>query len=142
MPPDAIGRLSGTVTVTNIDPDRAAPDKVVVLADDLIWSSRLVAAAGTAGGAPEAVSSPTAFARAVEAGAAAVIVDLGGRTYDGVAQVRRAAQAGCRVIAVAQHDDLPLRRQALEAGARRVFSYNKLFHDGPRMIEALLAEDP
>ena len=131
-------------TVTVIDTDTTpdlAPVKVLVLADDLIWSSRLVAAARRAGGRPEALRSAASFAQAVEAGASVVIVDLGGRTYDGIAQVRRAAQAGRQVIAVAQHDDLALRRRALDAGARRVFSYNKLFSDGPKVVEQLLAGD-
>ncbi len=131
-------------TVTAIDTDARpdlAPVKVLVLADDLIWSSRLVAAARRAGGKPEAVRSSASFSQAVEAGASVVIVDLGGRTYDGIAQVRRAVEAGRQVIAVAQHDDLALRRRALDAGARRVFSYNKLFSDGPKVVEQLLAGD-
>ncbi len=127
------------MTVIDTEPDLATPPRVVVLADDLIWASRLVAAVRTAGGDPVATSSAAAFSAAVEDSAIPAIVDLGGRSYDGVAQVRRAAQAGRPVLAVAQHDDLPLRRLALEAGALRVFSYNKLFHDGPQVMAALLA---
>lgn len=67
-----------------------------------------------------------------------VIVDLNGRAYDGVETVRAAAQKGHRVLAVGQHEDLQLRKQALAAGARRVFSYNKLFTDGPNVVAALI----
>ena len=43
------------------------------------------------------------------------------------------------VIAVAQHDDSATRKRALTAGARRVFSYNKMFSDGPQVVADLLA---
>jgi hypothetical protein len=42
---------------------------------------------------------------------------------------------------VAQHDDQPTRKRALEAGALRVFSYAKLFTDGPQVIERWLAAE-
>lgn len=71
---------------------------------------------------------------------APVIVDLNGRAYDGVEAVRSATAAGHRVLAVGQHEDLELRRRALAAGARRVFSYNKLFSDGPNVVTALLGD--
>ncbi|MDP8904561.1 MAG: hypothetical protein M3N29_04490 [Chloroflexota bacterium] len=99
---------------------------VCVVADDLIWASRLVAAVERAGAAP------------VRDGGDAVVVDLNGRTYDGVAAVARAAASGRPTIAVGQHEDVALRKRALAAGARRVYSYNKLHADGPRVIAALL----
>jgi DNA-binding NarL/FixJ family response regulator len=100
---------------------------VRVVADDLIWASRLVAAVERAG------------ARPVRSGGQAVIVDLGGRAYDGVDQVAQASAAGLPTIAVAQHEDSALRRRALTAGARRVFSYNKMFSDGPQVVADLVA---
>lgn len=100
---------------------------VRVVADDLIWASRLTAAVKRAGATP------------VREGGAAVIVDLGGRAYDGIATVAAAADGGQTVIAVAQHDDSETRRRALAAGARRVFSYNKMFSDGPRIVADLVA---
>jgi DNA-binding NarL/FixJ family response regulator len=100
---------------------------VRVVADDLIWASRLTAAVERAG------------ARPVHEGGDAVIVDLNGRAYDGIAAVAAAAQDGGTVIAVAQHDDTATRRRALAAGARRVFSYNKMFSDGPQIVADLIA---
>jgi DNA-binding NarL/FixJ family response regulator len=86
------------------------------------------------------VKSPDRLSAALESAAdgPVVIVDLNGRTYDGVDAIRAASTAGATVLAVGQHEDLALRRRALAAGARRVFSYNKLFSDGPRVIGALL----
>lgn len=113
---------------------------VLVVADDLIWASRLTAAVKLAGAQSTTVRSATQLAaRLVEQPAAAVIVDLNGRAYDGLEAVRLAAAAGSPVLAVGQHEDLELRRRALAAGARRVFSYNKLFADGVRVVGALLA---
>ena len=99
---------------------------VRVVADDLIWASRLQAAVQKAGAAP------------VRYGGDAVVVDLNGRTYDGVSAVAEAAANGTPTIAVGQHEDLELRKRALAAGARRVYSYNKMHTDGPRLVAALL----
>ena len=99
---------------------------VRVVADDLIWASRLMAAVERAGATP------------VREGGEAVIVDLNGRAYDGIAAVAAAAVGGRTVIAVAEHDDRDTRRRALAAGARRVFSYNKMFSDGPQVVADLV----
>ena len=113
---------------------RAAPAvsgaPVNVIADDLIWSSRLRAAVERAGGRPSVAGSNAAAVTP----ATLVIVDLNGRAYDGVAAVATAAENGVMVIAVGQHEDLALRKSALAAGAQRVYSYNKMFTDGPRVI--------
>ena len=49
-----------------------------------------------------------------------MIVDLTARAYDGIAAIAEAHAAGRPVLAVGQHDDVALRRQALAAGADRV----------------------
>jgi DNA-binding response OmpR family regulator len=103
---------------------------VAVLADDLIWSTRLVAHLRRAGAEPVPVQTLDAL-RAALPKAEAVVVDLTALRYDGVEAVREAAAAGRRVIAVGQHDDTELRKRALTAGAERVYAYRKLFEDGP-----------
>jgi DNA-binding response OmpR family regulator len=70
-----------------------------------------------------------------------VIVDLTARAYDGVAAVALAHAGGRPVLAVGQHDDVALRRRALDAGADRVHPYRRLFDDGPRQIAAWLARE-
>lgn len=127
---------------------------VAVVADDLIWASRLVEAVSRAGAIPVRLSSETQLATILEADAVAelpddereralvgVIVDLFGRRFDGVGAVERAAAAHKPVIAVAEHDDQVTRKRALSAGASRVFSYNKFFTDGPRLVEGWLARE-
>jgi hypothetical protein len=105
---------------------------VAVVADDLIWASRLRAAVENAGAHPVTARS----APAIDAPYA--VVDLNGRGYDGITAVRDAAEAGATVLAVGQHEDVELRKAALAAGARRVLSYNKLFNDGPTVITRLI----
>lgn len=113
---------------------------VIVVADDLIWSSRLRAAVDRAGTTSVVARTALELATALadSPAEAPVIVDLNGRAYDGVEAVRAAAQAEHRVLAVGQHEDIELRRRALAAGARRAFSYNKLFSDGPAVVSSLL----
>ncbi len=113
---------------------------VLVLADDLIWSSRLTSLLRSLGARPLAVASEEVFrSRLPEARHA--IVDLTARSYDGVAATAEAAGTGLAVVCVGQHDDRELRRRALAAGATRVFAYRKLFEDGPRTLSLWLATE-
>jgi DNA-binding response OmpR family regulator len=118
----------------------ASARAVAVLADDLIWATRLADALGAAGAEPRRVRRLDDL-RALLAGGTVsfVIVDLTARAYDGVEAVRAAAAAGARIVAVGQHDDAVLRKAALAAGAERVYAYRKLFEDGPRTLGAWLA---
>ncbi|MFN8622675.1 MAG: hypothetical protein U0869_18225 [Chloroflexota bacterium] len=83
---------------------------------------------------PAADRDPAAPPRVVGA-----IVDLFSRRGDATAAVARVHAARLPVIAVAEHDDLETRKRALDAGALRVFSYNRFFTDGPRLVGAWLA---
>ena len=112
--------------------------RVLVLADDLIWSTRLIEQVRAAGADAAPVRTLAALSQALPA-ADAVIVDLTARAYDGVVAVRRASEAGRRVLAVGQHDDADVRRRALAAGADRVFAYRKLFEDGPATLRGWLS---
>ena len=117
----------------------AAESSVIVVADDLIWESRLREAVERAGARSFVARGVGALqSKLQETPESVVIIDLNGHNYGGVEAVRTAAAAGRRVLAVGQHEDLDLRRLALAAGARRVFSYNKLFNDGPNVVTALL----
>ena len=112
--------------------------RVAILADDLIWSTRLADGLRAAGAEPLPVRSLEAL-RAALPDADRVVVDLTARAYDGVAAIEEAHAAGRSVLAVGQHDEYDLRKRALAAGADRVFAYRKLFEDGPATLEAWLA---
>jgi hypothetical protein len=118
------------------EPD-AAP-RIAILADDLIWATRLADGVRRAGAQPVPVRSVTGLATALD-GAAGCIVDLTARAYDGVGALSEAAAAGVPAIAVGQHDDAPLRRAATAAGATRVFAYRALFEHGDRDLGAWIA---
>jgi hypothetical protein len=109
---------------------------VVIVADDLIWSTRLAEAVTAAGGVPVRIRRLDDLFAAMD-GAKHAIVDLTARTYDPQRAIVEAA-ARLRVIAVGQHDDQPARRAALDAGAERVYAYRKLFEDGPATLQAWL----
>ncbi|MEA2607397.1 MAG: hypothetical protein QOI00_2154 [Chloroflexota bacterium] len=111
---------------------------VIVLADDLIWSTRLVGQVRAAGLEAVPARSAETFAAGL-AGADGAIVDLTSRAYDGLAAIAAARDAGVPVLAVGQHDDHVLRRDALAVGADRVLAYRKLFEDGPASIARWLA---
>ena len=111
--------------------------RIVVLADDLIWSTRLGAQVREAGAEPTVVRAADPFGAALAA-ADGAIVDLTSRAYDGLAAIAAARDAGVPVLAVGQHDDHVLRRNALAVGADRVLAYRKLFEDGPATIRRWL----
>jgi hypothetical protein len=115
----------------------AAAPRVIVLADDLIWATRLVDGVRRAGGVPIPARSAAAFASALP-DVDGVLVDLTARAYDGLAALGAAAGAGVPAIAVGQHDDAPLRAAAKAAGASRVYAYRALFERGDRELAAWL----
>jgi hypothetical protein len=113
------------------------PPRLAVLADDLIWATRLTSIARAAGAEPFAASTVERFIRSL-ARADAAIVDLALRGGDPGAGIVAAGAAGVPVVAVGPHEDLGARKRALAAGAIRVFAYSKLFDDGPRTLAAWL----
>ena len=113
------------------------PVRVGVLADDLIWSTRITSILRSAGVEPVPVRTQAALDQAAVSGA---IVDLTARAYDGIAAVRSATAAGRSVVCLAQHDDEPLRRAAFAAGARGVYPYRSLHEKGAAPLARWLRE--
>jgi DNA-binding NarL/FixJ family response regulator len=113
---------------------------IAVLADDLIWSSRICAAVEHAGAVAARQRGTEAVVRSLASGASAAVIDLNGRAYDGLAAVAEAVASGRPVVAIGQHEDLETRRQALDAGALAFYSYNRFFREGPTLIQKLLAQ--
>ncbi|MEZ0241680.1 MAG: hypothetical protein ACAH65_12870 [Chloroflexota bacterium] len=121
--------------------ERLAAPRVVVLADDLIWQTRLTTVLEDVGAQVVRARTAAAFEAAI-AGAEFAIVDLTARAYQPVPAIQLAHDGGLRVLGVGQHDDLAQRREALAAGAERVFAYRKLFEDGPATLSAWLEGNP
>jgi hypothetical protein len=114
--------------------------RVVVLADDLIWQTRLASVLEALGAHVHRTRTAADFEAAMT-GAAFAIVDLTARAYQPLPSIELADARGLRVLAVGQHDDLGQRKAALAAGAERVFAYRKLFEDGPATLRAWLEGD-
>lgn len=114
--------------------------RVAVVADDLIWSTRLSDQLLAVGARPSRARDRRAL-EALLPDVDAVIVDLTARAYDGIALVALASAAGRRVLAIGQHDDHERRRLAIEAGAERVLAYRRLADDGATVIGLWLATD-
>jgi len=120
---------------------RAAGDRrprIAVVADDLIWSTRLADGLRRAGADPLAVRAAGAVAAGIS-DVDGVIVDTSARAYDPLAVLRTAAAAGVPAIALAPHEAAELRRAAIAAGASRVHPYRVLFERGDRVLAAWLA---
>jgi hypothetical protein len=108
---------------------------VAVLADDLIWATRLDRLVRDAGGRPVAVRTLDALDRVLDGGRgdsqqppAGVVVDL--------------AAWGAAVVAVGQHDDRAGREAARMAGASAVHVYGRLFAAGPMVLGTWIGELP
>jgi DNA-binding NarL/FixJ family response regulator len=109
--------------------------RIAILADDLIWATRLATLVRATGADPVAARSMAALGTALAGGVERVIVDLTARGYDGVKAIAAAVGAGAAVLAVGQHDDVALRRRALEAGASRFVPYRLLAEaSGPAIV--------
>src|SRR5690242_17351737 len=88
---------SGTLPPALSDAAPASVQTVAILADDLIWSTRLADAVRAAGGQPRVLRRLEDLAATAAASApAAVIVDLTARAYDGLEAIRAAMVAGAR----------------------------------------------
>ena len=111
--------------------------RVAILADDLIWSSRLADLVRGVGADASPVRTAAGLAAALPE-VDRVIVDLTARGYDGIVAVSMAHEAGRPVLAIGQHDDAAARRAALAAGADRVHPYRRLHDSGPRLIREWL----
>jgi hypothetical protein len=126
--------------------DHLLTGAVVVVADDLMWSSRIGEAVRRAGAQPVVLGTGDELAVALEAqevgdrpSISGAVVDMAARRVDPADAIERIHAARLPVIAVAQHDDQVTRRRALAAGAGRVFSYRKFFEDGTHLVEGWLA---
>jgi DNA-binding response OmpR family regulator len=112
--------------------------RVLVLADDLIWADRLASSVTAAGAEAVRTREDRRFDSELTTGPRAAIVDLTARSYDGIDAVRRASSAGGPTRAVGPHDDHDHRKRALSAGAVRGLADRKLADDGPATIRAFL----
>lgn len=112
-----------------------------ILADDLIWATRLAGQGRTLGAQATTLKGVVELRDLIAHGAIGtrdlIAIDTTTRAEDPIVLVREAAAAG-RVLALVQHDDPALRAAALEAGALRAMPYPALFERGHAILAELL----
>ena len=116
--------------------------RLLVLADDLIWSTRLEGQGRTLGATVQrfTTTQPLMTALAAEPATPAdlVAIDATARAYDAEAAVRAVAATGARVLALVQHDAPEGRASLVAAGAMRAMPYRALFERGHAILAGLL----
>ena len=116
--------------------------RLLVLADDLIWATRLEGQGRTLGASVQrfTASEPLIAALVAEPATPAdlVAIDATARAYNAEAAVRAAAATGARVLALVQHDDPEGRASLIAAGAVRAMPYRALFERGHAILAGLL----
>ena len=116
--------------------------RLLVLADDLIWSTRLEGQGRTLGADVQRFATTEPLIAALTAHSATpadlVAIDATARAYDAEAAVRAAAATGARVLALVQHDDPEGRASLIAAGAVRAMPYRALFERGHAILAGLL----
>jgi hypothetical protein len=143
----------------------ACVTRIAVVADDLIWASRLTDAVRRAGAEPRPLTATAALAdtgvaladtsgalesgdhdaqarTAATEGCDGAIVDMALMTADPMIVIAALHGLGLPVLAVANHDDVAIRKRALAAGAGKVLAYRKLHDDGPATIAAWIESRP
>jgi DNA-binding response OmpR family regulator len=110
--------------------------RIAVLADDLIWATRLTDLVQAAGAEPVPARTLAHLERSLLE-VDGVVIDLTARAYDGIEAIKVARTARRSVLAVGQHDDVAGRREALEAGA--VFApYRRLVDGRSKLLDEWL----
>jgi phage terminase large subunit-like protein len=116
--------------------------RLLVLADDLIWATRLEGQGRTLGARVERFTTTQPLIAALAALPATpsdlVAIDATARAYDAEAAVRTVAATGARVLALVQHDDPEGRASLIAAGAVRAMPYRALFERGHAILAGLL----
>jgi phage terminase large subunit-like protein len=114
----------------------------LVLADDLIWATRLEGQGRTLGADVQRFSTPVPLLAALAAHPATsadlVAIDATARAYDTEAAIQAVTATGARVLALVQHDDPERRASLVAAGAVRAMPYRALFERGHAILAGLL----
>ena len=116
--------------------------RLLVLADDLIWSTRLEGQGRTLGADVQRFTTTEPLIAALAAHPATptdlVAIDATARAYNAEAAVRAVAATGARVLALVQHEDPEGRASLIAAGAARAMPYRALFERGHGILAGLL----
>jgi phage terminase large subunit-like protein len=116
--------------------------RLLVLADDLIWATRLEGQGRTLGANVQRFTTPAKLLAVLAIHPATpadlVAIDATARAYNAEVSVREVAATGARILALVQHDDSEGRVSLIAAGALRAMPYRALFERGHGILAGLL----
>lgn len=116
--------------------------RLLVLADDLIWATRLEGQGRTLGANVQRFTTPAKLLAVLAIHPATpadlVAIDATARAYNAEVSVREVAATGARILALVQHDDSEGRASLIAAGALRAMPYRALFERGHGILAGLL----
>ena len=121
--------------------DQRVEGLLVIAVPDLIFQSRIEAAARAAGLAIAVAASEAQCAEALARGAAGLVVDLQAVGLAPLALIEAATAAGVPVMAFGRHTDAAALRAAREAGAQAVVPRSQLAEELPQLLAALVGAD-
>jgi len=113
-------------------------ETITVAVSELIFQSRIRAAAEALGLSIAVADAPASLDAAIAARPAALIVDLQDRSIDPVAAITAGKAAGLRVLAFGRHTDAASLRAARTAGADTVVPRSQLNAEMPALLSELV----
>ncbi len=119
--------------------DHRMTQTVAIAVSDLLFQSRIDAAARALGLAPCIADSAGALAVALAARPAIAVIDLHERALDPTAAITDAKAAGARVLAFGRHTEPATLRAARDVGADLVVPRSQLAEELPELLRSLLA---
>jgi DNA-binding NarL/FixJ family response regulator len=112
---------------------------LLVAVSDLMFQSRIVAAAESLGLKTQIADSESALSAAIGS-ASSVVIDLHDRAFDAVDVIGRAHAAGVRSMAFGRHTEPALLRAARDAGAAIVVPRSQLVEELPELLRRLMRD--
>ena len=114
----------------------------MIVVVDLLFQSRIRAAADALGLDARVADSAAASHVAIAASPALVVIDLDAAGIDVPATIRAAREAGAKVLAFGRHTEALALRAAREAGADPVVARSQLAEELPELLAGLAGIDP
>ena len=111
---------------------------IAIVVVDLMFQSRIRAAADALGFEAQIADTAAAAASAIAARPDVVVIDLHTPLIDAAATIRAAKDGGARVLAFGRHTEPRILRAAREAGADAVVARSQLVEELPQLLQTLL----
>jgi len=114
---------------------------IAIVVSDLMFQSRIRAAAEALGLEVRIADTAEAAASAVAGHPDIVVIDLHAAGIDATATIRAAKAAGARVLAFGRHTEPQTLRAARDAGADSVVARSQLVDELPELLRALVGPE-